>query len=121
MKPSELLKQREQEVRELGNVHPSYFHDEFGTIVILKATHTKNGRKRGEHLASGESRRKTEKLLDKNGNLIGWVQDEDDEVMGEAIALGRALKMYHKLYDKKASYVSFGSGIWVSPNTLTLR
>jgi hypothetical protein len=30
MKPSELLEQREQEVRELGNVYPAYYHDEWG-------------------------------------------------------------------------------------------
>jgi len=109
MKPSELLEQREQEVKDLGNVYPSYYHDEWGTLVILKAKHTKNGRKRDEHLASGESRRKTLPVkLD--GKLIGWAQDEDDEVMGEAIALGRALKMYHNLYNPKMLFTGFPNG-----------
>ena len=92
-------------------------------MVILKAKHTKNGHKRNEHLASGESRRKTEKLLDKNGNFIDWAMDEDDEVMGEAIALGRALKMYHKLYPEpqKVLTVSTGGLTWTSQNLLTLR
>ena len=116
MKSSELLEQREQEVKDLGNVYPAYYHDEWGTMVILKAKHTKNGHKRDEHLASGESRRKTEIVRDEKGNLIGWLQDEDDEVMGEAIALGRALKMYHKLYPKGVIV-----GVWTTPNTLTLR
>lgn len=121
MKPSELLEQREQEVKDLGNVYPSYYHDEWGTLVILKAKHTKNGRKRDEHLASGESRRKTLPIkLD--GKLIGWSQDKDDEVMGEAIALGRALKMYHKLYPKNTITVTgYNGAIWTTPNTLTLR
>lgn len=119
MKPSELLEKREQEVRDLGNVHPAYYHDEFGTMVILKATHTKNGRKRGEHLASGESRRKTELLKDANGNSIGWLLDEDDEVMGEAIALGRALKMYHKLYTKpKMSVIGYDGSIWTTATVI---
>lgn len=118
MKSSELLEQREQEVRELGNVHPSYFHDEFGTVVILKATHTKNGRKRGEHLASGESRRKTHIFRDKG--LVAIVQDENDEVMGEVIALGRALKMYYKLYDKPRRVELKTTGIWINPNQLTI-
>ena len=120
MKPSELLEQREQEVQELGNVYPAYYHDEFGTLVVLKAKHAKNGRKRDEHLASGESRRKTVPVkLD--GKLIGWAQDEDDEVMGEAIALGRALKMYHKLYDRpKMSLTGYPSGtITITQNRLT--
>jgi len=122
MKPSELLEQREQEVKDLGNVYADYYHDELGTMVILKAKHTKNGRKRDEHLASGESRRKTVPVkLD--GKLIGWEQDEDDEVMGEAIALGRALKMYHKLYPEpqKVLTVSTGGLTWTSQNLLTLR
>ena len=109
MKPSELLEQREQEVKDLGNVYADYYHDELGTMVILKAKHTKNGRKRDEHLASGESRRKTVPVkLD--GKLLGWEQDEDDEVMGEAIALGRALKMYHKLYNTKMLFTGFPNG-----------
>jgi len=122
MKPSELLEQREQEVRELGNVYPAYYHDEWGTLVILKAKHAKNGRKRDEHLASGEARRKTELLKDENGNSIGWMMDEDDEVMGEAIALGRALKMYHKLYDKPryTGMTLQTSGVWVTPDRLTI-
>ena len=121
MKPSELLEQREQEVRELGNVYPAYYHDEWGTLVILKSKHSKNGRKRDEHLASGEARRKTELLKDENGNSIGWLLDEDDEVMGEAIALGRALKMYHKLYDRpKMSLTGYPSGtITITQNRLT--
>ena len=122
MKPSELLEQREQEVLELGNVYPAYYHDEFGTLVVLKAKHTKNGRKRDEHLASGESRRKTHIFKDKG--LVAIVQDENDEVMGEAIALGRALKMYHKLYPepKKILTVSGDMSVtWITPNQLTLR
>jgi len=121
MKPSELLEQREQEVRELGNVHPSYFHDDFGTLVILKATRSKNGRKRGEHLASGESRRKTVTVKDAIGG-VEVMMDKNDEVMGEAIALGRALKMYHKLYPKNTVTVTgYNGAIWTTPNTLTLR
>ena len=34
MKPSELLEQREQEVKDLGNVYADYYHDELGTMVI---------------------------------------------------------------------------------------